>query len=200
MADKKLQTEDDPFVLFRDWYDQASNAEINDPNAICVATLNPDGSLSARMVLLKSWDARGFVFYTNFESRKGEALLRNPVAAICIHWKSLRKQIRIEGTVEIVTKEEADTYFQSRKRGSQIGAWASLQSQKLDSRETLEKRVAELEKHYDGQDIPRPAHWSGFRVIPKRIEFWNEGEFRLHDRFVFEKNGTDGWHKNRLYP
>lgn len=196
-----VQPTKNPFDLFTQWFDEACKAEPRDPNAMCVASADADGRLSNRMVLLKDYDQRGFVFYTNFESRKGQALQANPDrVASCMHWKSLNKQIRIEGVVEKVSEAEADAYYASRPRGSRIGAWASDQSRPLDSRDTLVNRVAELEKQFEGQDdIPRPARWSGFRIIPDRIEFWAEQPFRLHDRVQYVRNG-DNWTWHRLYP
>ena len=188
-----------PIDVFQEWLAEAEQAEPNDPNAMSLATVDGSGQPSVRMVLLKGVDRRGFAFYTNFESRKGQELLSHPRAALCFHWKSLRRQVRVEGAVELVTEEEADTYFHSRARVSQIGAVASDQSRPLDSRATLEARVAEIEARYAGQPIPRPPHWAGFRVIPAAIEFWKDGAFRLHDRIRFERTAT-GWKTERLYP
>lgn len=196
----EISVKDDPFDLFDAWFDLAKNKEVNDPNAMCLATSTPDGAPSARIVLLKEHDKRGFVFYTNTQSRKGQELTKNKHAALCFHWKSLQRQIRIEGRVEKVSDAQADAYYQSRHRGSRIGAWASQQSAELDTRETLKQRVEEFEEKFkDLEDIPRPDHWSGFRVVPHRIEFWDDGEYRLHDRFVFDKHGSD-WNLKRLYP
>lgn len=189
----------DPFRFFRDWMAEAERTEPNDPTAMSLATVDADGRPSLRIVLLKGLDDRGFVFYTNTESRKGQQLAARPVAALCFHWKSLRRQIRIEGAVEPVTEAEADAYFASRPRGSRIGAWASLQSRPLDARATLQRRVAELEARYEGQEVPRPPHWSGYRVLPEQIEFWQDGEFRLHDRFSYRRSAS-GWTCERLYP
>ena len=192
---------DDPFELFNQWYDDASKSEINDPNAMSLATVGENLMPSVRIVLLKSHDRNGFVFYTNLKSRKGTELSENPHAAIAFHWKTIRRQVRIEGSTESVTKNEADEYFQSRARISQIGAWASQQSQPLDSREQLLNSVKSLEKKYENVSIPRPPHWGGLRLRPKRIEFWHDGEFRLHDRFIFEKaTNTKGWEITRLNP
>jgi len=188
-----------PIDVFREWLAEAEAAEPNDPTAMALATVDSTGNPSVRMVLLKGLDERGFAFYTNFESRKGEELLAQPRAALCFHWKSLRKQVRVEGPVEIVTDAEADEYFHSRAPISQIGAAASAQSRPLDSRATLERRVAELQTLFDGIEIPRPPNWSGFRVIPKAIEFWKDGAYRLHDRIVFTRRGMD-WTTERLYP
>ncbi|HYE50325.1 MAG TPA: pyridoxamine 5'-phosphate oxidase [Azospirillaceae bacterium] len=190
----------DPFALFRAWLAEAEAAEPNDPNAMSLATVGPDGMPSARIVLLKGLDERGFVFYTNTESRKGDQLGAHPKAALCFHWKSLRRQIRVEGEVERVTEAEADAYFQSRPRGSRIGAWASVQSRPLPDRATLEARVAEFTARFGEAEIPRPPHWSGYRVVPGRIEFWQDREFRLHDRRLFVRAAGGGWTDERLYP
>ena len=191
----------DPFERFAALYDQARAAIPVDPNAMVVATVGPDGQPSARVVLLKEFDARGFVFYTNYESRKGEELLAHPKAALVLHWAPLERQVRIEGSVEPVSPEEADAYFQSRPRGSQVGAWASAQSRPLTSREALEARVEALTRQYEGKRIPRPPHWSGFRVVPHRIEFWHARASRLHERLVYlrERAGSP-WHTEMLNP
>jgi len=191
---------DDPFALFAVWMAEAGASEPNDPNAMALATVGADGGPSVRMVLLKGVDPRGFVFYTNLESRKGEQLAANPVAALCFHWKSLRRQVRIEGPVERVDDAEADAYYASRPRGSRIGAWASRQSRPLASRETLEADVAAVEARHPGDAIPRPPYWSGFRVLPRRIEFWAERPFRLHDRQVYVGTVEGGWTVGRVYP
>lgn len=186
---------------FADLLAQAMQSQDPEPTAMTVATVGRDGRPAARTVLLKGVDARGFVFYTNFNSRKGQQLAINPQAALLFHWRFLQEgvQVKIEGTVEPVTAAEADAYFASRPRGSQIGAWASLQSQTLASREVFEQRVAEVEKQYEGIDVPRPGHWSGFRVVPERIEFWYGARFRLHERQSFEReNGV--WTQRMLYP
>ncbi len=181
--------------------EEAKASEPNDPNAVCLATATPDGRPSARMVLLKGVDARGFVFYTNLESRKGGELAANPHAALCFHWKTLTRSVRVEGRVEPVSSEEADAYYASRARGSRIGAWASKQSRLLESRYALEKRVAEFGLKYAVGDIPRPAFWSGFRIIPARIEFWRDMPFRLHERLVFLRDGeAAAWRTEMLYP
>jgi pyridoxamine 5'-phosphate oxidase len=191
----------DPFALFEEWLQDATKTEPNDPNALALATVDEDGLPDVRMVLLKGFDSDGFVFYTNFESRKGVEILGSMKAAMCFHWKSLRRQVRVRGPVEIVTAAEADAYYATRPRGSRIGAWASKQSRPLESRFALEKAVAEYTARYAVGDIPRPAHWSGFRIRPISIEFWHDRPFRLHDRVVFERSSPDApWSKTRLYP
>lgn len=192
---------DDPFEQFRRWFADAEASEPNDPNAMTLATADADGRPSARIVLLKDVDSRGFAFYTNTESQKGRQLEMNPFAALCFHWKSLRRQVRVEGPVTGVGEAEADAYFQSRARGSRIGAWASQQSRPLADRPTLLAAVARFEAEYQGRDVPRPPYWSGYRLTPLRIEFWQDGEFRLHDRFVFARS-SDGapWTIQRLNP
>lgn len=188
-----------PFELFAQWLADAEKSEINDPNAMAVATVDEDGMPNARMVLLKEHSEEGFVFYTNFESAKGKELLTSHKAALLFHWKSLRRQIRIRGTVSEVSTEEADAYFHSRPRGSRIGAWASKQSRPLESRFALEKAVAEYTAKYGIGKVPRPDYWSGFLVRPEQIEFWHDRPFRLHDRLTFTRAG-DGWEKHQLYP
>ena len=189
----------EPFALFSQWLDEAEKSEPNDPNGLALSTVDESGLPNVRMVLLKGHDARGFVFYTNFESAKGREILASKKAAMLFHWKSLRRQIRIRGDIEIVSNAEADEYYASRPRLSRIGAWASQQSRPLESKFALEKAVAEVTMKYPVGDIPRPAHWSGFRVKPVEIEFWKDGAFRLHDRIKFVRDG-DGWAKTRLYP
>jgi pyridoxamine 5'-phosphate oxidase len=189
----------EPFSLFAEWFDEAKAHEPNDPEAMALATVDPDGMPNVRMVLLKGVDEHGFVFFTNFESAKGREVLAAPKAALCLHWKSLRRQVRVRGTVTPVSAAEADAYFDSRPRGARIGAWASQQSRPLESRFALEKAVASYTAKFGVGEIPRPEHWSGFRVAPTSIEFWRSGTFRLHDRIVFTRT-DDGWDKSRLYP
>ncbi|MEK9828991.1 MAG: pyridoxamine 5'-phosphate oxidase [Rhodospirillales bacterium] len=190
---------ENPHTLFEEWLSEAEANEINDPTAMAVATADSEGQPSVRMVLLKGHDERGFVFYTNLGSRKSSEITENPNVALLFHWKSLRRQVRVEGPLSQVTDAEADAYFASRARLSRIGAWASDQSQPLESRAVLEARVAEVEKRFEGQDPPRPKDWSGFRVQPRRIEFWQDGAFRLHDRIVY--HFEDGlWRTQRLFP
>jgi pyridoxamine 5'-phosphate oxidase len=191
--------DEDPIKLFHSWLSEAEKHEVNDANAMALATCSSDGRPSLRMVLLKDADERGFVFYTNLESQKGAELAANPRAALCFHWKSLRRQVRVEGDVEAVTAEEADAYFASRARGSQIGAWASIQSRPLTGRFELEKRIGEFAARFGLGKVPRPPHWSGFRIVPARIEFWQDRPFRLHDRFVYSR-GDGGWTIQQLYP
>ncbi|MFO1061667.1 MAG: pyridoxamine 5'-phosphate oxidase [Dongiaceae bacterium] len=190
----------DPFARFAAWLAEAEGKEPNDPNAMALATVGPDGMPSLRMVLLKGTDERGFVFYTNLESRKGEQLAGNPQAALCFHWKSLRRSVRVEGAVERVTGAEADAYFATRPRLSQIGAWASTQSRPLGSRLELEGRAARYAAQFGLGSVPRPPHWSGFRVLPRRIEFWEDRPFRMHDRLVYHRRPEGGWSTERLYP
>jgi pyridoxamine 5'-phosphate oxidase len=192
-------SERDPFELFGDWLADAEKSEPNDPNAMSLATVDTHGRPSLRMVLLKGFDQRGFVFYTNLESKKGQDLAINPNAALCLHWKSLRRQIRVEGITEPVSGEEADAYFASRPRGSQIGAWASAQSRPLDGRFELERKVGETAARFGISAIPRPPHWSGFRLVPRHLEFWQDRPFRLHDRLVYNRDGV-AWTTERLYP
>ena len=195
---------DDPFALFEGWLAEATGAEINDPNAMALATVDESGLPDVRMVLLKGLDHRGFVFYTNFASAKGREIHSSGKAALCFHWKSLRRQVRVRGLSEIVSNEEADAYYATRPRRSRLGAWASDQSRPLESRQVLIDRVAEIDARFPGDAIPRPPHWSGIRVVPSEIEFWRDGEFRLHDRILFTREGqsaaNDGWARARLYP
>jgi len=191
----------DPFALFEEWFARARETEPNDPHAMAVATVDEAGLPDVRMVLMNAHDARGFVFFTNFESAKGRELLAHPSAALVMHWKSLRREVRARGPVEIVAPEEADAYFASRARGSQLASSASEQSRPLDSRQTLNARVAVLTQQLEGQPVPRPAHWSGFRLVPLQLEFWQDGAFRLHDRVQFRRDSADAiWQRQRLYP
>jgi pyridoxamine 5'-phosphate oxidase len=189
-----------PFLLFSEWLAEATESEPNDPNAMALATVDASGLPDVRMVLLKGFDAAGFVFYTNLESSKGRELAARPRAALCFHWKSLRRQVRVRGEVVRVTPEEADTYFATRPRLAKIGAWASKQSEPLESRLALEKAVAMTTARFGLGEVPRPPHWSGFRIVPAEIEFWRDGAFRLHERFRFSRAGRDAWTKTMLYP
>lgn len=193
------EPESDPIARFREWLARAEASEPNDPTAMTVATADANGVPSARMVLLKDVDDSGFVFYTNTESRKGLELGSNPRAALVFHWKSLRRQVRVEGPIELVSDDDADAYFASRVRGSQIGAWASDQSRPLNGRFELEKRVARFSAKFGIGKVPRPPHWTGYRVVPSAIEFWADKPFRLHERILFAR--TDGgWAQTRLFP
>jgi pyridoxamine 5'-phosphate oxidase len=202
--DAKMQdftTRDEPFALFGEWLEEAAGSEVNDPNAMSLATVDADGLPNVRMVLLKGFDENGFVFYTNLESQKGTEILAHMKAAICLHWKSLRRQVRVRGLVEQVCDAEADEYYNSRARDSRIGAWASQQSRPLESRFALEKAVAKYAARYAIGEVPRPPYWSGFRIRPLYIEFWKDGAFRLHDRVVFRRETPEAdWAKSRLYP
>jgi pyridoxamine 5'-phosphate oxidase len=189
----------DPFALFATWFAEASKTEVNDPNAMTVASCTAEGMPSARIVLLKDYDAKGFVFYTNKESRKGQELNANRHAALLFYWKTLHRQIRIEGLVEDVTDAEADAYYNTRARISRLGAWASIQSRPLAAREVLEQRVAEVDARYPDEQVPRPPHWSGYRVVPQRFEFWQDMPFRLHDRTIFTPTPS-GWVSSKIYP
>jgi pyridoxamine 5'-phosphate oxidase len=190
---------EDPHALFEEWLAEARLAEPNDPTAMAVATADAEGRPSVRMILLKGHDERGFVFYSNLDSRKGGELAANPNAAVLFHWKSLRRQVRVEGPVEPVSDAEADSYFASRARESQLGAWASDQSRPLGRRETFEARYQEMVARFDGRDVPRPPRWSGWRLAPELIEFWSDRAFRLHERRLFTRSG-DGWSEGLLYP
>lgn len=198
-ADEAIFDRVEPIGLFVDWLADARAHEVNDPNAMTLSTVDADGWPDARLVLLKDVDARGFTFYSNRESAKGLELAANPVAALTFHWKSLRRQVRVRGRVEPVTPQEADAYFASRARESRIGAWASDQSRPLDDRATLEAAVVRETARFEGQDVPRPERWTGWRVVPRSVEFWRDRPFRLHDRLRFDREG-DGWAKTRLWP
>jgi pyridoxamine 5'-phosphate oxidase len=192
---------DDPFAVFEAWLEDAREAEINDPTAMALATVDAEGLPDARMVLMNGYDRRGLVFYTNLGSAKARELAAAPRAAAVFHWKSLRRQVRFRGPVEAVTAEEADAYYATRPRLSRIGAWASIQSQPLGSRAELEAAVAAREAEFEGREPPRPAWWSGFRIVPTAIEFWLDMPYRLHDRATFSRDGERGaWTRTRLYP
>jgi pyridoxamine 5'-phosphate oxidase len=190
---------DDPHAIFEEWLAEARLSEPNDPTAMALATTDAAGVPSVRMVLLKGHDARGFVFYTNLDSRKGDELAANPNAALLFHWKSLRRQVRVEGAVEAVSPEEADVYFATRGRDSQLGAWASDQSRPLESRAAFETRYQAMQARFEGAEVPRPPRWSGFRVVPRRIELWNDRAHRLHERRLFVREGG-GWSEGLLFP
>ncbi|MEQ1618534.1 MAG: pyridoxamine 5'-phosphate oxidase, partial [Terricaulis sp.] len=199
--DAALFAENEPFALFRRWFAEAKAEEPADPNAMALATVDTSGAPDVRMVLLKDFDAQGFVFYSNSESAKGAQLQAHPRAALCFHWKSLKRQVRVRGPVSPVSGEEADAYFKTRDRGARLGAWASEQSRPLPDRLALEKRVAEFALRYGLGDIPRPPHWTGWRLNPLTIEFWRDRPFRLHDRLVFTREAPGAlWAKKRLYP
>ena len=189
----------DPIDLFSEWYAGAEDCGLKEPTAVMLATADTEGRPSARMVLLKGYDAKGFVIYTNLESRKGKQLSANPNAALCFHWMPLGRQVRVEGSVSLVSDSEADSYFASRPRDSQIGAWASSQSAPLKGMLALERQVAKFALKFGVGKVPRPEHWSGFRLLPKRIEFWQHRASRLHERLLFERVSED-WTKQRLYP
>lgn len=189
----------DPFDQFALWFAEAEASEPNDPNAVALATATPDGRPSVRIVLMKFWDRRGFVFYSNMDSRKGSELAANPHVHMDFHWKSQRRQVRIDGTVATVPDTEADAYFASRPRDSQIGAWASAQSRPLPDRATFDARFADVAAEFQGRDVPRPPRWTGWRVTPSAIEFWQDRDNRLHERTVFTRSG-DGWTQGLLYP
>ena len=195
-----LSPDADPIALFAEWLDEAGKSELNDPNAMALATVDAEGMPDVRMVLLKGFDERGFSFYTNLGSAKGRELAANPKAALCFHWKSLRRQIRVRGNVESVSDQEADEYYASRHRLSRLGAWASRQSQPLESRRALERAVARYTAEFAIGRVPRPEWWSGFRIVPREIEFWADRPFRLHERIRFTAAGSGAWHAQRLYP
>jgi len=201
LTDRDVATQADPFTIFGDWLSEAKKTEPNDPNAVSLATVDDAGMPNVRMVLLKDFDENGYVFYTNFDSDKGRELLGNPKAAMCFHWKSLRRQVRLRGPISVVDDAEADAYYATRPRGSRIGAWASRQSRPLESKFALEKEVARYTAKFAIGGIPRPAHWSGFRLSPMHIEFWQDGKFRLHDRHVFDRSAEgEAWSVVRYYP
>ena len=191
--------ETDPFALFSAWFTEARETELNDSNAMALATADAEGRPAVRMVLLKGHGPDGFVFYTNQQSRKAGDIAANPQAALLFHWKSLRRQVRLEGPLGVVSDAEADAYFASRSRDSQLGAWASDQSRPLDSRATFEARFAEVQARFEGGPVPRPPHWGGYRLTPARIEFWQDREHRLHERRLFVRDGV-GWGEGLLYP
>lgn len=199
LTESDFTKRDEPFSLFREWLEDAKASEINDPHAVALASVDADGLPNVRMVLMNGFDERGFTIFTNFESAKGREMLASMKAAMCFHWKSLRRSVRVRGHVEVVSDDEADAYFATRPRGSQIGAWASKQSRALGSREELEEAVVAQTERFGEDTVPRPTYWSGFRLVPETIEFWHDRPFRLHDRVVFKRDG-DRWATERLYP
>jgi pyridoxamine 5'-phosphate oxidase len=190
---------DDPHMLFDAWFAEAQASEPNDPDAVALSTATPEGRPSSRMVLMKKHDARGFTFHTNLDSRKGGEVRGNRFASMLFHWKTLRRQVRIEGEIEPVGEADADAYFATRSRGSQLSAWASDQSRPLESREAFERRYAEVTARFEGGPVPRPPYWSGLRLVPERIEFWRDREYRMHERRLFVRN-VDGWTESLLFP
>ena len=189
----------EPFTRFTELYELAKQKQPKDPNAVTLATVDANGRPSARVVLMKDVDPRGFVIFTNYDSRKGRELNQQKVAALCFYWPALDRQVRVEGTAEKISAAESDEYFATRARISQLGAWASIQSQPLDDRKTLEQSVADFTRKFEGHRVPRPPHWGGFRILPERIEFWTARENRLHERLVYEKSGA-GWVTGALFP
>jgi pyridoxamine 5'-phosphate oxidase len=190
----------DPIEQFRGWFDDALAAGLHEPNAMTLATATPEGRPSARTVLIKGFDERGFVFYTNYEGRKARELEANPHCALVFYWGELERQVRVEGRAGRVSEEESDAYFTSRPRGSRLGAWASEQSRPVEDRGTLERRLRELEREYEGREVPRPPFWGGYRVEPETVEFWQGRENRLHDRLLYRRSGDGGWKRKRLQP
>jgi pyridoxamine 5'-phosphate oxidase len=197
---EESDTDPNPIQQFRTWFDEALATNLHEPNAMIVATATPDGRPSARVVLLRGFDERGFVFYTNYEGRKSRELEANPYAALLFYWGELERQVRLEGRVRRIPEEESDAYFAGRPRGSQLGAWASEQSRPIKDRGALEKRLRELEAGYEGREVPRPAFWGGYRVEPETMEFWQGRENRLHDRLVYRRSEDGGWGRERLQP
>ena len=192
---------DNPFKVFGEWYSTAEQSEVDYPNACALASVNEDSMPDVRIVLLKEWDATGFVFYTNTESTKGKDLIRNPQCALCFHWKSIKRQVRIRGSIDFVDEEQADRYFDSRPRGSRLGAWASDQSRPMASKLDLHRNIARFTVKFGTGNIPRPPHWTGIRISPVTIEFWSEGSFRLHERTRYSRSGVDDdWEKTLLFP
>jgi len=189
-----------PFKLFDDWFKEAQISELNDPDAMALASVDKYGLPSVRIVLLKQWSENGFIFFTNYEGRKGQELLATKKAAACLHWKSLRRQVRIVGGVNKISESASDAYFATRPRGSQVGAWASYQSRPIATRSELTQRVTEYEKKFENQIVPRPSHWGGFIIKPVEIEFWADGAYRLHDRFQLKRDANNKWKATRLNP
>lgn len=192
--------ESNPFLQFQHWFTQAMNAQVIEPNAMTLATITPEGRPAARIVLLKDFDERGFVFYSNFQSRKGQEMAQTPAAALVFWWGELERQVRIEGSITLVSDSEADAYFQSRPRGSQLGAWVSSQSQVIENRTVLEDRLDRLDRDYRDSPIPRPPHWGGYRLVPSYFEFWQGRSNRLHDRLCYRQTTSDAWKVERLSP
>ncbi|MBW4687379.1 MAG: pyridoxamine 5'-phosphate oxidase [Komarekiella atlantica HA4396-MV6] len=196
----KTEIDSNPFIQFKKWFDQALAVQLPEPNAMTIATATPEGTPSARMVLLKDFDERGFVFFTNYNSHKGQELAENPQAALVFWWAELERQVRISGYVEKVSEKESDQYFNSRPANSRLGAWVSNQSEVIESREILEQRLQEFQRKYENQEIPRPSHWGGLRVIPSEIEFWQGRSSRLHDRLLYTRLNDGSWKIERLSP